>query len=483
MGCTAIAPDLTSTERGRYLVEHLPSGLFRTVDAVPGEVQSGVAWRVATEPFRLAPATIERIASLGPPLLAFYRALSALYARSARGSAPAFIAEYLDQGKPEAIVKLARQNRFKSDVPQVIRPDLILTEDGGYIASELDSVPGGMGFVGAMAQTYCQLGFDTVGETDGMADGFAAMLASTAQKPRPVVAIVVSEESADYRNELRWLADAMRVRGVADAYVVLPQAVIFTEDALFARLDDGREEKIDVLYRNFELFDLLNVPKQELMLYAARHNRVRMTPPPKAQLEEKSAFALLHHPQLAALWTKELGAAVFSRLLSIFPQTWVMDPRPLPPHAAIMGLTAAGQPARDWMNLESLGKSERDYVVKPSGFSELAWGSRGVRVANDLTKEEWHEALTSALAMYSRTPHILQRFHKGRRVTVDYYDRGSDSVRTMDGRVRLCPYYFVVGDDTRLGGILATVAPADKRLIHGMSDAIMAPCASHEAGA
>jgi hypothetical protein len=42
--------------------------------------------------------------------------------------------------------------------------------------------------------------------------------------------------------------------------------------------------------------------------------------------------------------------------------------------------------------------------------------------------------------------------------------------------VRLCPYYFVVGEETRLGGILATVAPADKRVIHGMTDAILAPC-------
>lgn len=483
MGCTAIAPDLTAAERGRYLAEHLPPGLYRTVDAVPGEPQTGIAWRIATEPFRLAPATIDHIASLGPPLLAFYRALSALYARSARGTAPGFIAEYLDQGKPEAIVKLARQNRFKSDVPQVIRPDLILTEDGGYIASELDSVPGGMGFVGAMAQTYCELGFDTVGETDGMADSFAAMLARTAQKERPVAAIVVSEESGDYRNELRWLADRMRLRGTADAFVVAPQNVVFTEDALFARLDDGREEKLDVLYRNFELFDLLNVPKQELMLYAARHNRVKMTPPPKAPLEEKSSFALLHHPQLASLWKKELGDAVFARLISIFPQTWVIDPRPLPPQAGIIGLTAGGQPVRDWMALETLGKSERDYVVKPSGFSELAWGSRGVRIANDLTKEQWHETLASAITSYAKTPHILQRFHKGRRVTVDYFDRSADSVKTMDGRVRLCPYYFVIGDETRLGGVLATVAPADKRLIHGMSDAIMAPCASHESGA
>jgi hypothetical protein len=483
MACTAFAPDYTAADRGRYLVEHLPSGLFRTVDAAAGEPQTNVAWRVATEPFRLAPHTVEMIASLGPPLLAFYRALSALYARSARGTAPSFIAEYLDIGKPEAIVKLARQNRFKSDVPQVIRPDLILTDDGGYIASELDSIPGGMGFVGAMAQTYCALGFDTVGETDGMATGFAAMLAATAQKEAPVVAIVVSDESGDYRNELRWLANRMRELGIADANVVLPQDIVFTEEALFARLEGGREEKIDVLYRNFELFDLLNIPKQELMLYAARHNRVKMTPPPKAQLEEKSAFALLHHPALGALWKKELGDETFARLSSIFPQTWVIDPRPLPPQAAIIGLTAGGLPVRDWPALETLGKSERDYVVKPSGFSEWAWGSRGVRVANDLTKEQWHEALVAAIEMYPKTPHILQRFHKGRRVTVDYYDRGSDTVKTMDGRVRLCPYYFVVGDETRLGGILATVAPADKRLIHGMSDAILAPCAVHEAGA
>jgi hypothetical protein len=43
----------------------------------------------------------------------------------------------------------------------------------------------------------------------------------------------------------------------------------------------------------------------------------------------------------------------------------------------------------------------------------------------------------------------------------------------FDARVRLTPYYFIVGDDVKLGAILATVAPADKRLIHGMSDAVM----------
>jgi hypothetical protein len=474
-----IAPGLDPLERGRYVAEHLPGGLFRVAD---GEAEARVAWRIATQPFRLAPATVTKIESLGRDLVAFYRALNGLYTRSARGTIPAFVAEYLDRGKPESIVKLARQNRFRSDIPQVIRPDLILTDDG-FIASELDSVPGGMGFVGAMTQTYGELGFASIGGSDGMAAGFGAMLAATANAELPSVAIVVSEESADYRGELGWLAERLRANGIANAYLCAPQDIVFTEEALFVRHADGREDRIDVLYRNFELFDLLNVPKQELMLYAARHNRVKLTPPPKAQLEEKLAFALLHHVALEALWRKELGDEVFARLRALFPQTWVLDSRPLPPQAAIVGLTAGGLPVSDWMQLETLGKGERDYVVKPSGFSAAAWGSRGVHIANDLTREEWRAALAEGLAAFDRTPYVLQRFHKGRRIRVEYVDPASSAVRSMDGRVRLCPYYFVAGDDVRLGGILATIAPADKRLIHGMSDAIMAPCMVSDDGA
>ncbi len=121
-------------------------------------------------------------------------------------------------------------------------------------------------------------------------------------------------------------------------------------------------------------------------------------------------------------------------------------------------------PVNDWRTLLDLGKGERDYVVKPSGFSELAWGSRGVKIANDLTKEEWTAALEGGLSAFERTPHILQRFHKGKRIRMPYLDRTTDDIKMFDGRARLCPYYFVTSETTvELGGILATVAPADKR--------------------
>jgi hypothetical protein len=468
MPCTATIPNLTAREQAHYLYEAIPPGLFRVQDE-----NERIAWRVSPEPFALSPQQVETIESLGSDLLRFYRALNNLYNRSVRGTAPAFIAEYLDQGKPEQIVKLGRQNRFKQDVPGVIRPDLIVTPDG-FAATELDSIPGGMGFLGAMTEAYCRLGIESVGGDNGIPAGFGAMLRYVTGVERPTVAIVVSDESADYRPEMSWLAQALRRQELADAWLRRPQEVTFSEDGLFIQHDDGREIRLDAIYRNFELFDLFNVPKQELMLYAARHNRVRMTPPPKASLEEKLAFALLHHHALAALWRSELGGEIFERLLQIFPKTWVMDPNQMPAQGIVAGLEAGGAPVSDFRQLAALPKSDRAYVVKPSGFSQLAWGSRGVRIADDLTREEWASVIDVALTSYDRTPYVLQRFHKGKRVRQTYFDRDRDEVREYEGRVRLCPYYFVTGEESVvLGGVLATIAPADKRLIHGMADAVM----------
>jgi hypothetical protein len=479
MPCIAIKPGLTPEERASYLYDTIPPGLFRVTNEA-----DRIPWRVSPEPFGLSREQLDNILRLGVDLLAFYRALNAIYVRSARGTAPGFVAEYLDRGKPERVVRISRQNRFKQEIPGVIRPDLMVTGDGNFMATELDSVPGGMGFLGAMTEAYCRLGVESIGGNDGIPRGFAAMMRATTGVERPTIGIVVSDESGDYRAEMTWLADALRRLDLADAWVRTPSEIFFTEDGLFVRLEDGREERLDALYRNFEMFDLLNVPKQDLMLYAARHNRVKMTPPPKAYMEEKLSFALFHHHALAALWRNELGKERFERLLEVIPQTWVMDPRPLPPQGVIAGLNAGGVPVSDFRRLADLGKSDRDYVVKPSGFSPLAWGSRGVKIANDLTKDDWAATIDSALTSYDTTPYILQRFHKSKRLRQQFFDRENNVIKTFDARARLCPYYFVTGEETvELGGILATVAPADKRLIHGMTDAVMTSSALVERAA
>ena len=173
---------------------------------------------------------------------------------------------------------------------------------------------------------------------------------------------------------------------------------------------------------------------------------------------------------------------MFARLRALFPQTWILDPRPLPPQAAIIGLTANGAPVHDWMQFEDARQGRARLRVKPSGSAN----SRGVRaackIANDLTQEEWQARSRRARRRSTRRRTSCSASTKGRRVRVPFLSASTGEIKEMDGRVRLCPYYFVAGDAARLGGILATVAPADKRLIHGMSDAIMAPCAIADDG-
>ncbi len=438
---------------------------------VEASLQDGNTWRVSPTPFLLTSADLAAIESLGLHLLRFTQALNHLYYDSVRGAQPRWVAEYLDQGKPSDLLDHARMNRFRAALPGVIRPDLILTEDG-FMISELDPVPGGIGLTGCMAQAYADLGWPIIGGRNGMVEGFGRMIRSL-QIDRPTsLAIVVSEESKDYRPEMLWLAARLREAGLA-AETVSSGDVIFTEEGL--SLSNGAA--VTTLYRFFELFDLKNIPKSELILYAAKKGRVAMTPPAKPWLEEKMAFALLHHPALEPFWSAELGQDAFGLLRRWMPKTWILDPRPVPPHAVIPGLTAEGRGVSDWKTIAGLGQKGRRFVLKPSGFSELAWGSRGVSVGHDLPQKEWADAIDAGLASFPKVPYILQEFRKGKRVASSYHEPATDEIVPMPGRVRLSPYFFVSGETVELAGILATVCPLDKKLIHGMTDAVMMPCA------
>jgi hypothetical protein len=158
-------------------------------------------------------------------------------------------------------------------------------------------------------------------------------------------------------------------------------------------------------------------------------------------------------------------------MLKMTPYTWLIDPTPLPPQGAFPELNLT-----DWEQLKTLSQRERALVLKISGFSEQAWGSRGVYLGNDLAADEWAAAVDTALRSARTNPYVLQRFSKPKTVPFEWFDFESNTTVTMNGRVRLCPYYFVQDDRANLGGVLATVVPADKKIVHGMSEAILAPC-------
>jgi len=435
------------------------------------------AWRISPDPFWIDADTLALCEQLGDRLLAFYETMNLLYQHSHRGLQPEWISEYLDRGKPERVRQYGLMNRFRRDVPVVIRPDVILTPEGPVI-TELDSVPGGIGLAGFLNQAYSELGFGVVGGPEGMVSGFRDAVFGVAGSTDPTLGIIVSDEASDYRPEMEWVGDQLRRQGLK-VHNLKPEDVFFAGQRLYAESACGREG-LDIIYRFFELFDLKNIPQIDLILYAVRKEAAVLTPPLKSYLEEKLAFALLHHPKLQGFWEQEMGEEALAALQSVIPRTWIIDSRPLPPHAVIPGLELDGEPVSSWAELKEATKSQRRLVIKPSGFSELAWGSRGVHIGHDMSGEDWARAIDRALESSDTTPYILQHFHNGAKYGVRYYDFWKDEVTPTRGRVRLTPYYFVVDGSTRLGGMMATVTPLNKKLIHGMTEAIMAPVAVRE---
>ena len=425
-------------------------------DALPSEgLFAFKDWLISPDAFPISERFASELEQLGHRLFVFQRACNQLYQLSVRGKQPAWIAQYLDAGKPAELVELSRQKVFRDELPRVIRPDLILTENS-YIIAEIDSVPGGIGLTGWLNRTYSALGQDVIGGEEGMLDGFQNVLPNGGD-------ILVSEESATYRPEMEWLAAQLNLHRTSN--LEHPTSKWRVVPAENYEPQPGRD-----VYRFFELFDLPNIPKIEALLRSAAEGKVRLTPPVKPFLEEKMWFALFWLKPLRQFWRRELGDKYFLKLRQVIPYTWLLDPMPLPQHAVIPRLEI-----HDWREAAKFSQKERDLLLKVSGFSPLGWGSRGVALGADLPHSEWEKRIDHALANFAIQPTILQQFHKGSLFEHSYYDGESGEVRTMKGRIRLCPYYFVEDDRVKLRGALTTIVPADKKLIHGMRDGILVP--------
>jgi hypothetical protein len=444
-----------------------------------GGLFAGQQWRIATQPFAIDAKLAKELETLGRVLLQFNRAVNLLYRQSYSGKQPAWIAEWLDAAKPQWLIELQRSKALKNDVPAVIRPDILLTEDG-FSITELDSVPGGIGLTGWLNRAYSSApaaSWNVLGGADGMINGFRDIFSYVFQGEGRVH-VVVSEESATYRPEMEWLCARINetLSTQRSAYMEYGLERHLNEPRFAVR--DGKFNDFktgDSFYRFIELFDTENVPNAKSILEKAAGGHSLVTPPPKPIFEEKMLFALLWNRNLREFWRRELGESFFARMLKITPYTWLIDPAPLPPQGAFPELNLT-----DWQQLKTLSQRERALVLKISGFSPQAWGSRGVYVGSDLPGEEWASAVEMAIRSAPTNPYVLQRFQKPKTIPFDWFDFATNATITMQGRVRLCPYYFVTGlgpnERAHLGGALATVVPADKKIVHGMTDAVLAPC-------
>ncbi len=409
-------------------------------------------WVLSPDALPLEPAVVAIIQALGPALRRFQRACNDLYLLSASGQSYPWVSALLDQGKPPEVVALGRHERWHSALPSVIRPDLIVTETGVCIA-ELDSIPGGIGLTAWLNETFAAMGQPVLGGATGMLEGFAAAF--------PEEDILISRESGDYQPEMEWLVQRLANQGGRQRLVMNPWNLTPHELAGMS------------IYRFFEMFDLENVELSREMLHMAKQGELDFTPPLKAYLEEKMWLSFFWFPQLQDYWRSALPEEDLRLLQQCIPRSWVMDPTPLPPFAVWPGLNI-----HSWQEAKRFGGKQRQLVLKVSGFSEQGWGSRSVSIGHDLSQQQWATVLDEALASFPTNPFVLQEFHRARVLHHPSWNDDRGDTAMMKSRVRLCPYYFVPQgmEEAPLGGVLATVCPADKKILHGMRDAMMLPC-------
>ena len=442
-------------------------------------------WRYSPEAFPLTSAQVKQIEQIGQACYEFYKAQETLYLRSAEGknllrnrslTAP-WVAAYLDRGKPEALIRHARARALRGAMPMVIRPDLLVTEDG-FAMTEIDSVPGGIGLTAFLNQLYAPVHGEALigaGEQDMVAAFYDVLSGRVPHVTAPYIAILVSDEAATYRPEMEWLASQLRQQG-RRVHVFHPDDVMPLGDDICVGID-GDPQKVDVIYRFWELFDLANVSIAEFLLKAREAAHIRLTPPMRPFQEEKLNLALFHHHILEDYWKENLSRQSYKTLAKVIPQTWVMDPVELPPNAVLDAPLVGGKPMTDWSQLIEASQKERNLIIKISGFHESAWGARSVTLGSDSSRAEWESAIQQAITMADTSLHILQTYEKPKRLRHSVY-QDDGSLYSMEGRMRLCPYYFVneSAKVAKLQGVLATLCPADKKIIHGMKDAALLPC-------
>ncbi len=416
-----------------YLHQQFPDGgLFRDKN-----------WRLSPNPVTLSSAQIDELEAIGRALYAFSRAANALYFSEDLG--PNF-KHYLDRGKPDWLLKLQSSPTLRDQVPQVIRPDLLLTSKGFRLV-EIDSLPGGMGTLDLLHQAYSSAGFSPIRSGTSFTEFFSDQRTQFA----------FSEEGLDYFPEIQWLANQSEGK-----CRVHPEATI--DPQALASIENSQT------YRYFELWDKDLTPEHRQLLKLASEGALQMTPPPKAFLEEKLLLALYWMPGLTEGWKRELAAEHRTVLDQLIPKTWVLDPTPIPETTVQHGTNFWS-----WEELKDLSIKDRRLVVKISGFSETAWGSRGVHIGHDETRTEWQASVTQALAAFDTNPYLMQPFEDSSKFDHNYYD-DTGKVERIESVARFNPYFQVRDGRTSIASVMAVVCPSDKKKIHGMTDASLVPC-------
>ncbi len=356
-----------------------------------------INFRVSPTPFKLTRTQKEELESIGLAICDYMDSCIELYKTNENAR------NLLDRGKPE-IYKNVKDIKYL-----FLRPDLILTEEG-FCVCEIETSPFGLGLAEVLNRTYGNEGFNTVVDQNQLKNYIDSKVAQKGT-------IAYSEKVEAFSGQLDFLAEQL-FSGSGKSW----KAEKINSDTI-------AEKQI---YRAFYLSEGFTDKNVANLLRESHEYLPTATP----QFEEKALLSFIWDKRYKEFLNEKLGKAEFELLRKIIPKTWVLGEEKY-----IDGGLPSGK--IDSMGLAELGKRNRKFVLKQSGFSTASSWGEGVMFLHKMSGNKASEMIKLASEDKEHL-YIIQEFNQGRNVPMEFIEADRIS-KSIDAKIRITPYYAYMG--------------------------------------
>lgn len=388
------------------------------------ETGAKIPFRVSPEPLILSADQAGEIRRIGVVMTQYMQAVNELY----QTQEP--VHSLLSRNKPPVLLK------EKDPKYLFVRPDLIMTHEG-FTVCEIETSPFGLALSDLLNKTYRQADFDTLAAENALSD-----YVKSSTPDRGV--IVHSNKTASYAGQMEYLADNI-FSGNGRNWVSGHVSQLTSQE--------GAQ-----IYRGFYQVEYLIDPSVKDVIDSGVIKTPSLTP----HMEEKAVLAFAWDKRWSPFLSAQMGKSGLDYIRQIIPPTWIVGEElnfePGLPNGAESTSGLAGLP-----------RSKRGFVIKPSGFAVNSSWAEGVNLLHEKSAEKAALIIAAAEAD-DAVLHVVQEFKKAKTVPMQY-ENSDGSLIPMNARLRVTPYYSMMG---RVGELLTIKATGCENtdFIHASSSSI-----------
>jgi hypothetical protein len=361
------------------------------VELFPATKEGNVPW-IVSEPFEMSKKSLDEIVQIGQEIREF---LSACWKTSKNeGIRKEFFESLSDEER-----KGVRRFKGASGFPRLVRPDLVIDDNGKFWITEIDLVPAFAGVLQRMQEIYRQ--------KPTIAESWVKIVSDDMVLSIP--------EFKSFMPEQKYFALRVRENGGQMEFVAIEE---------WDRIIDYT----GIIFKNCCTISLLNEHYPPCV-------PIKATFYPPLILDWKGWMALAHRDETL----KRL------RLSRRIPETYLIPLR-------------AQKETMERRKFLDLSKKERgEWIVKPI----VSWGSHGFKEGRCYNLNEWNKAVIGLSEHVSRGMILQRKIISARYEKVGLTTSG-DLVTLKNLNIRVSPYYLFWKRESTLAGILVTLRQSIK---------------------